>query len=66
MAGKRLYTVRSPRLTFRKRPKTPVKNVPIPVRPTKADIVLVYADEILDHVFVEPTNDNDRRYRSLK
>lgn len=66
MAGKRLYTVRSPRLTFRKRPKKPVKNVPVPVRPTKPEIVFVYADEILDHVFVEPTNDNDRQYWSLK
>lgn len=66
MAGKRLYTVRSPRLTFRKRPKTPVKNVPLPVRPAKPDIVFVYADEILDHVFVEPSNDNYHRYWSSK
>ena len=62
MSAKRHNTVRSPRLTYRKRQKAPVKNVPPVVRPWKAEIVCVYADEILDHLYVEPSNDNLARF----
>jgi hypothetical protein len=58
MAAKRHNTVRSPRPTYRKRQKAPVKNAPQVVRPLKPEIVYVYADEILDHLYVEPSNDN--------
>ena len=63
MSATRHNTVRSPRLTYRKRQKAPVKNVPPVGRPLNPEIVYVYADEILDHLYVEPSNDNLVRFQ---
>lgn len=62
MSAKRHNTVRSSRLTYRKRQKAPVKNVPLVVRPVRPEIVYVYADEVLDHLYGEPSNDNHSRF----
>lgn len=56
-----MNTARSQRLTYRQRPKMPVKNVPLLARPIKPELVFIYDDEEIhfDKMHDYASNDND-------